>query len=75
MLPSDPPIDQLILSACSVKADRLQELPDWLKTGKITSGYNGPIPTYKLRFDWRDVEPSEEQFEAVNVAMGRCYGS
>ncbi|KAJ9091496.1 hypothetical protein QFC21_007196 [Naganishia friedmannii] len=73
--PSDPPIDQLILWACSVKADRLQELSDWVKGGQLTPGFERGPPSYKLQFDWRDVSSVDDQFETVNIAMERCFGT
>lgn len=72
---SSPSIDQLILWSCSVRRNRLVGLSDWTRNGSQTAGYDGRKPSYRLRFDWRDVQSVDEQFEMVNAAVERCLGA
>lgn len=72
---TSPPIDQLFLWACNVRKKRLVELSDWTLARSETPGHSGPKPSYRLKFDWRDVQSVDEQLETVNAAMERCFGT
>jgi hypothetical protein len=69
-----PQHDLLITWASSIPSDRLQPLHEWLRSGSLTPGYNGPSPTYQLKLDWSDVE-DEGPVTIVNRSMERCFGT
>lgn len=71
---SDPARDQIISWGASINKDRLLPLPDWLRAGSPTGEYKGPTPTYKLIFNWKNVEDTGP-VEVINKAMERCFGS
>jgi SH3-like domain-containing protein len=70
-----PSHDLLITWAASIPTDRLQPYDEWIRAGKQTGTYNGPSPSYHLKFDWNAVKDDVGPVEVVNQAMERCFGT
>jgi hypothetical protein len=68
------PHDLLITYASSLSNPRLLPLQEWLRAGSPTGHYEGPPPTYQLKFNWSNVEV-DGPVSVVCRAMEECFGS
>ncbi|KAJ9118890.1 hypothetical protein QFC24_005853, partial [Naganishia onofrii] len=64
--------DLLVSYASSIPKDRLLPLEEWLRQDRPTGNYQGPKPTYQLKFDW---QADDCPVEVINRAMERCFGT
>ncbi|KAJ9112258.1 hypothetical protein QFC22_006342 [Naganishia vaughanmartiniae] len=64
--------DLLVTYASSIPKDRLLPLEEWLRRDRPTGNYQGPKPTYQLKFDWN---ADDCPVEVINRAMERCFGA
>jgi hypothetical protein len=66
------PHDLLITYASSLPTHHLPPLHEWLRAQGPTGPYQGPKPTYQLKFDWTT---KDTPVEVINRAMERCFGT